>query len=109
MQSVHQQPHPLWCACVQLVDEQRRFRHDNFEKLKAAFPGEAATGAGTDVTVPIAGADKARGSRSGRGGQQGKRPSKPQGPSVEQELEKIMQLVKDRHMDPIIVFSFSRA
>jgi len=93
---------------MQLVDEQRRFRHDNFEKLRAAFPSEAATGGGSDVTVPVPGADRGRG-RPDRGGQQGKRPPKPQGPSVEQGLEKIMQLVKDRNMDPIIVFSFSRA
>jgi ATP-dependent RNA helicase DOB1 len=99
-----------------LVDEQGRFRADNFAKVREVLDSasDSAKGATPDLAGGRPGVSPAgppsggppRGGRGGRTRSGGER--KPQGPSPDKELEKIVRLIKERGMGPVIVFSFSR-
>lgn len=73
------------------MNEFGEFRDDNFQKLQKVL------GKGGD------GGQEGKGKRGGGGGG-----GKPTGASAAQDLRKIVMLIKERKLDPVIVFSFSR-
>ncbi|KAI7838418.1 hypothetical protein COHA_007790 [Chlorella ohadii] len=117
-----------------LVDERGNFREDNFDKMRAAFgaigdakPGRANGGAETNDSKHAArdgdrrssagggrggrgGGDRRKsGGRGGGGGGRGDgKDGKQGGGSVSEDLQKLVGLIKDKHFEPAIVFSFSR-
>ncbi|KAL6773736.1 hypothetical protein ACKKBG_A22275 [Auxenochlorella protothecoides x Auxenochlorella symbiontica] len=74
-----------------VMNEFGEFRDDNFQKLQKVL------GKGGD------GGQEGKGKRGGGGGG-----GKPTGASAAQDLRKIVMLIKERKLDPVIVFSFSR-
>ncbi|PRW61094.1 superkiller viralicidic activity 2-like 2 isoform A [Chlorella sorokiniana] len=119
-----------------LVDERGNFREDNFDKMRAVFgtagdsKGDRANGGAEGKGDRQGGSERDRdrrssagGGRGGRGGRDGDRRKsggrgggrgdgkdggKGGGGSVSDDLQKLVGLIKDKHFEPAIVFSFSR-
>lgn len=86
-----------------VVDEQSKFRDDNFQKAMTAMKGgdgKDGSGGGGDGTNEVA-MPKTRGAQNGRQQRGGKRNF--------QAINDIIKLVMDRQMYPVIVFSFAKA
>jgi ATP-dependent RNA helicase DOB1 len=102
-----------------LVDDKGNFKADNFNKMasllkesaeeKAPGPDAAAAAAAASITPSKGGRGGGRGGRGDRGQKdKGKFDKKVQGPPVEEELGKLLHLLKDKDLAPVIIFSFNR-
>ncbi|KAL4421012.1 hypothetical protein ABPG77_008849 [Micractinium sp. CCAP 211/92] len=107
-----------------LVDEQGNFREDNFAKLRQTFEKDVPAG-GAAGNAPQQAGDRRGGTpgrhgggRGGRGGNDRRKSGgrgggrgegdKKTGPSLSEDLQKVVKLIHDRSFEPAIVFSFSR-
>lgn len=72
----------------QVLDEHGEFKEDNFKKLQQVFKDDKAP----------------NGSAEGGAGKKGPK----RGAQTSSDLRKIVKLIKDKKLDPVIVFSFSR-
>jgi ATP-dependent RNA helicase DOB1 len=104
-----------------LVDDKGNFKADNFNKMVALLK-ESAGEDQTTAQQPPGGISTAGSRRGGGGGRVaekekavgGKRrdssskEKKMQGPPVEEELGKLLHLLKDKDLAPVIIFSFNR-
>jgi ATP-dependent RNA helicase DOB1 len=79
-----------------VVDEKGRFREDNFAKAMAALGTTGLDDAVGEVMGGMGAGKRAHARKMGRG---------KGGPS---DLHRIIKMVMERHMDPVIVFSFSK-
>jgi superfamily II RNA helicase len=84
------------------VDDKGKFRVDNFDAMKANL-GEGQPLAKDGERKP-----KGNDQRKEKDSAKGKRDKKPQGPSLDKELDRLVRLIKEKKMEPVIVFSFSR-
>ncbi|KAG7669038.1 hypothetical protein Ndes2526A_g00745 [Nannochloris sp. 'desiccata'] len=116
-----------------LVDDKGNFKSENFNKMvsllkesseeQQAASGLAGGGVGdtTTTTTTPGGAAFSKGGGDGRSSTGGKKErekrgdkdsrkyeKKVQGPPVEEELGKLLHLLKDKDLAPVIVFSFNR-
>jgi len=85
-----------------VVDEKGKFRESNFQKAMTMLQsgGSGSVDAAIADSIAESGNGKKRGRQSGGGGK--RKPSPMQG------LHKIVKLIMDRNLDPVIVFSFSK-
>ena len=81
------------------MDDKGNFKADNFKKVASVF-GEKPK--------PLEEKPQSAGKGKKKGGKGGKEDKKVQGPPVEEEVDKLIRLLKDNKLEPIIVFSFSR-
>ena len=88
-----------------LVDDKGNFKPENFNKMMATFPKSAKP---EPQETPRSSSKAGQGKKGAGGGGGGGGDKEVQGPSVGDELDKLIRLLKDKKMDPIIVFSFSR-
>lgn len=93
-----------------LADSKSKFKGENFDKMRMAFPRDSAIWKEGDDGKE--GGEGAEGSASGgastaaeNGGQDSK---KTQRPDTEKELRKLIAVLHERELYPLIVFSFSR-
>ena len=86
-----------------VVDEKGKFREGNFQKAMAALQG------GKDMESAIADAVSGSGNgKGGGGGGQKKRKRAQGGKSGNTDLHRIVKLIMERNLNPVIVFSFSK-
>ena len=85
-----------------VVDEKGKFREGNFQKAMAALQG------GKDMESAIADAVSGSGNGKGGGGGQKKRKRAQGGKSGNTDLHRIVKLIMERNLNPVIVFSFSK-
>jgi ATP-dependent RNA helicase DOB1 len=103
-----------------LVDDKGSFKANNFNKMVALLKESEEQALASTTPIAAAGGPRTAGGRSSTGGggvtkEKGKRGNKEskfekkvQGPPVEEELGKLLHLLKDKEMQPVIVFSFNR-
>ena len=83
-----------------VVDEKGKFRENNFQKAMAALAGAG----GKDMDSAIA---DSIGNSGGKGGQK-KRKRSVGGKSGNTDLHRIVKLIMERGLNPVIIFSFSK-
>jgi ATP-dependent RNA helicase DOB1 len=81
-----------------VVDEKGKFRETNFQKAMATLQSGNA-----DVSAAEAMLNSGNGRKRGRGGSENKKKNSPFA-----DLHRIVKLIMDRNLDPVIVFSFSK-
>ena len=92
-----------------LADSKSKFKGENFDKMRMGFPRDSAIwkdedaedGGGGDG---VDGVDK----KPGDAVVNGQEKSKTQRPDTEKELRKLIAVLQERELYPLIVFSFSR-
>ncbi len=96
-----------------LADSKSKFKGENFDKMRMGFPRDSAIWTeGDDEKSDQKGEEGDTGSAEAAsstvaksGGQDGK---KTQRPDTEKELRKLIAVLQERELYPLIVFSFSR-
>ena len=83
-----------------VVDEKGKFRESNFQKAMATLQS-----GNVDSAISDAIAESGNGKKRGRGNAGGAR---QKGANQMAGLHKIVKLIMDRNLDPVIVFSFSK-
>ena len=86
-----------------VVDERGNFREDNFQKAMATLQGGGTTESA--IAENMAASGNARG---GGGNVKRRRKSGGPGQGGNTDLRRIVKLIMDRHLDPVIIFSFSK-
>ena len=89
---------------MQIKDESMTFRADNFDQMHASFISRAQE-AGTGEAGR--GGGRGRGRGRGRGGR-GRGTNKPDSGDLAADIIKILKMIKQRQLEPVIVFSFAR-
>jgi ATP-dependent RNA helicase DOB1 len=84
-----------------VVDERGKFREANFQKAMATLQSASTMEEALAESMADSGNGKKRGRKSGGGGSK-----KKDGP--EAGLHRIVKLIMDRNLNPVIVFSFSK-
>lgn len=85
---------------MQLVDDKGNFKADNFKQVRTLLGG--------DKPAPLEEMPQSAAKGKKKGGKGGPGEKKIQGPPVEEEVDKLMHLLKEKRLEPIIVFSFGR-
>mmetsp|Transcript_24712 Transcript_24712/g.36895 ORF Transcript_24712/g.36895 Transcript_24712/m.36895 type:complete len:901 (+) Transcript_24712:1150-3852(+) len=92
-----------------VVDEKGKFREKNFQRAMAALQGSDGGGGKGGMDAAIA---DAIGQSGGGGGRKGrnkrKRSSGGGGKNGHTDLHRIVKLVMERNLNPVIIFSFSK-
>jgi ATP-dependent RNA helicase DOB1 len=81
-----------------VVDEKGKFREANFQKAMATLQSASTDGAAADALLS-SGNGKKRGRSPGGGGKKG---------GQFEDLHRIVKLIMERNLNPVIVFSFSK-
>lgn len=97
---------------LQIKDEAMNFRADNFEQMHATFGSRAL--AEDPAAGEGGGWSQGRGRGRGRGQGRGRGRGRMQGGGkqdqgdIAADITKILQMIKQRQLEPVIVFSFAR-
>ena len=83
-----------------VVDEKGKFRERNFQKAMAALTG------GKDMEGAIA--DAVGNSGNGKGGRNKRKRGSSGGKNGNTDLHRIVKLIMERNLNPVIIFSFSK-
>jgi len=90
-----------------VVDERGRFREANFQKAMASLTSQGGGSGENEGGTETNGNEGGAGGRGAGGGKKRKRQG-GKGSAGNQDLYRIVKLIMERNLDPVIVFSFSK-